>query len=110
MRYDSRRGWGNKVTVEHLKRARLCVPEAAKQLWSGQGGGGASLYMQPKYRLHAAGGPGERAPCAAHMYRRQGLHVPARGWALVPVAQDPLAWLQQLGLGEGREQKETKEK
>lgn len=67
--------------------------------------------MQPKYRLHAGGGPGERAPCAAHMYMRQGLHVPVRGWALVPVAQDPLAWLR-LGLAEGRGcgQTETKEK
>lgn len=99
--------------MEHLKRARLCVPEAAQQLWFRQGRGGASLYMQPKYRLHAAGGPGERAPCAAHMYMRQGLHVPARGWVLfVPVAQDPLAWLQ-LGLGQGRgprRRMETKEK
>lgn len=97
--------------MEHLKREAaepelvlvlVLVPPRAK--------GGRLVVHAAQVQAPRRSGPGERAPCAAHMYKRQGLHVPREGgwWVLVRTGSaDPLAWLR-LGL-EGRGQKmETK--
>lgn len=94
--------------MEHLKReaeAAELVPPRAK--------GGRLVVHAAQVQAPRRSGPGERAPCAAHMYMRQGLHVPRPregGCFFVPVAQTRWPGCD-WGLGRGRGQRmETKAK